>query len=120
MKNSRHLVREIKVYLRRETLDPVMRALRGAGVEHVVVNHVQSYGSGVDPRHWRLSMEAGTQYTENAKMEFVCAEDEVDELVGVIQQHARTGAPGDGVIFVSPVERAVKIRTGVEGREALR
>ena len=113
-------MREIKVYLRREALEAVMRALRDAGVAHVVVNHVQSFGSGVDPQHWRLSMEAGGQYSEHAKLEFVCAEDEVDEFVRIIQQQGRTGTRGDGVIFVSPVERAVKIRTGVEGREALR
>jgi nitrogen regulatory protein PII len=93
-------MREIKVYLRSAALEPVMRALHDAGVAHIVVNHVQSYGSGVDPKHLRLSMEAGTQYTENAKM--------------------HTGAPGDGIIFVSPVERAFKIRTRTEGREALR
>lgn len=113
-------MREIKVYVRRETLEPVLRALRDAGVAHVVVNHVQSFGSGIDPQHWRISMEAGTQYSEHAKMEFVCAEGEVDEFVRVIRQHAHTGAPGDGVIFVSPVDRAIKIRTGVEGRPALR
>jgi len=113
-------MREIKVYLRSETLESVMRALHDAGVAHIVVNHVQSYGSGVDPQHWRLSMEAGTQYSENAKMEFVCADPEVEALVEIIQQRAHTGAPGDGIIFVAPVDRAIKIRTRAEGREALR
>jgi nitrogen regulatory protein P-II 1 len=113
-------MREIKVYLRSAALEPVMRALHDAGVAHIVVNHVQSYGSGVDPKHLRLSMEAGTQYTENAKMEFVCADPEVDAFVQLIQRQAHTGAPGDGIIFVSPVERAFKIRTRTEGREALR
>ena len=113
-------MREVKVYLRREVLEAVMRALHDAGVAHVVVNEVRSFGSGVDPRHWRLSMDAGAQYTDNAKLEFVCPEGDVDRLVKIIRERACTGESGDGVIFVSPVERAVKIRTGAEGREALR
>lgn len=112
-------MQEIEAYLRPEKLDSVMRALRDAGVSHVVVNHVESYGTGVDPGHWRISMEAGSQYTESAKIEFVCAADKVDELVGVIEQHARTGAPGDGIVFISTVDRAVKIRSGTEGNAAL-
>lgn len=112
-------MREVKVYLRREMLEAVLRALHDADVAHVVVNDVRSFGSGVDPRHWRLSMDAGTQYTQHAKLEFVCAEADADRLVGVIRDRACTGEPGDGVIFVSPVERAVKIRTGAEGRAAL-
>lgn len=89
-----------------------MRAVHDAGVTHVVVSDVRSFGCGVDPRKWRLSMDAGAQYTDNAKLEFVCAEGDVERLVWIIQRHARTGQPGDGVIFVSPVERAVKIRNG--------
>lgn len=112
-------MREIKAYVRPEKLDSVMRALRTAGVSHVVVNHVESHGSGVDPGHWRISMEAGSQYTKNAKIEFVCPEDKVDKLVGVIEQHARTGDPGDGIVFVFTVDRAVKIRSGTEGSAAL-
>lgn len=112
-------MREIKAYVRPEKLDSVMRALRIAGVAHVVVNHVESYGSDVDPGHWRISMEAASQYTENAKIEFVCPEDKADELVRVIEQQARTGAPGDGIVFVSTVDRAVKIRSGLEGSAAL-
>ena len=54
------------------------------------------------------------------KLELVCTERHVEGLVEVIRCRACTGEPGDGLIFVSPVEQAVKIRTGVRGREALR
>lgn len=112
-------MREVKVYLRREALEPVLRALHSAGVAHVVANEVRSFGSGVDPQHSRLSMEAGEQYSDHAKLEFVCPENDVDRLIDEICRKARTGAAGDGIIFVSPVDRAVKIRTGAEGRDAL-
>ncbi len=113
-------MKEIKVYLRPEMVDRVVHALRDAGITHMTITHVRSLGSGVDPQAARLSMETGTWYTEKAKLEFVCSEPDVDVLVPLIEANARTGHPGDGVIFVSPVERAVKIRTGVEGGEALR
>lgn len=75
---------------------------------------------GSTPRAPGCRGRPGTLYTENAKLEFVCSEPEVDGLVVIIKARARTGEPGDGIVFASPVDRAVKIRTGVEGREALR
>ena len=113
-------MQEIKAYLRKERVDGVVGALRAAGVTHMTVTHVQSLGSGVDPDDFSISFETGTQYTEKAKLEFVCSAPEVDTLVPIIQASASTGHQGDGIIFVTPVVRAVKIRTGAEGREALR
>lgn len=112
-------MREIKAYIRPERVEEVVRGLHDAGVSHVTLTHVRSLGSGVDPSDRRMSLEAGEWYTENTKLEFVCTEPEVEKLLGIIARCARTGERGDGVIFVHPVERAVKIRTGVEGHEAL-
>lgn len=113
-------MREIKLYIRKERVDAVVHALRAAGVGQMTVSHVHTLGSLTDPGHVRISFETGTTYTEHAKLEFVCSEADVEVLVAVITDTARTGDPGDGIIFVSPVERAVRIRSGAEGREALR
>lgn len=72
-----------------------MRALHDRGVAHMLVTHVRSLGTLVDPAVARVSMEARTQFTEHAKIGFVCT-------------------------FVSAVEHVVKIRTGSEGRDAWR
>jgi nitrogen regulatory protein P-II 1 len=112
-------MREIKVYLRRERVDAVVHALREAGIAHMTITHVHTVGSLTDPEHVRISFETGTTYTEHAKLEFVCSELDVDVLIPVIEATARTSKPGDGIIFVYPVDRAVKIRTGTEGRAAL-
>ena len=112
-------MKEIKVYLRKSRVDAVVHALREAGIAHMTVTHVHTLGSLADPEEVRISFETGTTYTEHAKLEFVCPEPDVDRLVPVIRSTARTGEPGDGVLFVSPVDRAVKIRTGAEGRAAL-
>lgn len=113
-------MQEIKVYLRKEKVDDVVHALRDAGITHMTITHVWSLGSGMDPEDFRVSFETGTQYTDKAKLEFVCSAPDVDVLIPIIEASARTGHSGDGIIFVSPVARAVKIRTGTEGRAALK
>lgn len=112
-------MREIKVYLRPDKVEDVVDALLNAGVPHLTINHVRSLGTGVDPDRKRLSLETCTWYTEKAKLELVCADQDVDVLVPVIEINARTGHAGDGVIVIAPVDRCVKILTGVEGRQAL-
>lgn len=116
-------MREIKAYIRPGKLDDVVHALYRAGIGHVTVTHVRSLGRpgvGVDPKHWELSLEAGARYTEMVKLEVVCAEPEVNGLLNLLREHGRTDQPGDGIVFVAPVDRAVKVRTGEEGRHALR
>ncbi len=105
-------MREIKAYVRPERVERVVRALHDAGVAIMAMSHVQSLGSLVDPAHVRVSMEAGTACTDHAKIELVCAEPDVDRLIELIREDAFTGERGDGIVFVSPVVRAVKIRTG--------
>lgn len=115
-------MREMKAYVRPETLDQVVHALYHEGIGHVTATHVRSLGRpgvGVDPKHRELSVESGTWYTEMVKVEVVCAEQVLDRLLTVICQAGRTGQPGDGLIFVTPVERAVKVRTGEEGQGIL-
>jgi nitrogen regulatory protein PII len=114
-----YVMREIKAYLRPECVEAVVVALHEAGVSHMTLTHVRSLGSGVDPGRKRISLEAGEWYTEKAKLDFVCPDPNVDNLVSIIQANAHTGQPGDGIVFVSPVERALKIRTEAGGREAL-
>lgn len=112
-------MREIKSYLRPERVKAVVRALHDAGVSHVTLTHIRSLGRDLDRGDRRMSLEAGEWYSESAKIEFVCSQEDVDSLLRTITTHAQTGESGDGVIFVSPVERAVKIRTGTEGPEAV-
>lgn len=113
-------MKEIKAYLRKEKVNDVVHALRHAGITRMTITHVWSLGTGVDPEDFRISFETGTQYTDKAKLELVCPEPDVDTLVPIIAENARTGDPGDGIIFVSPVGSAVKIRTAAEGRAALK
>lgn len=116
-------MREIKAYIRPERADDVIHALHDAGITYVTVTHVRSMGRpgvGVDPKHRELSLESGTWYTDMVKLEVVCAESELDRLLHTVRTAGRTGQPGDGIVFVYAVDRVLRIRTGQEGREALR
>lgn len=110
---------EIKAHLRPERAEAVVVALHDAGVSHLTITHVRAFGSGVDPDERRMSLEAGEWYTEKAKLELICPEQRVEGLIDVIVRAARTGNPGDGVVFVSALEDAVDVRSGRRGREAL-
>lgn len=112
-------MKEIKAYCRPERVEAVVRALREAGLPHLTIVHVRSLGERVALERAPISVEAGAHYVEHAKLELVCSGADVERAVALIREEARTGAPGDGIIFVSPVEGAIKIRTGVEGRDAL-
>ena len=112
-------MREIKAHVKPERVEAVVVALHDAGVSHLTVTHVRSFGSGVDPDERRMSLEVGEWYTEKAKIEFVCAAPDAEALVDLVLESARTGEPGDGIVFISDVERVVDIVSGREGREAL-
>lgn len=102
-------MREIKAFIRTEMVDRVVHALRDAGITHMTLSHVRSLGSGVDPTDAKISTESGSWFTESVKLEAHCPAPDVERIVRVLNESARTGHPGDGLILVSPVERAVEI-----------
>ena len=112
-------MKEIKAILRKECVQDVVLALRAAGVPRLTICHVHALGSGVDPDHFRLSFEEGSAYMEKTRLELVCEEQQVQECIDLIRAHACTGHRGDGVVFVSAVERVVKTQTGAEDERAL-
>ena len=112
-------MKEIKAYIRVAKVDDVIRALRAAGVPGITATRVHGVGYGYEPFLFTLAPSELKKTPEVAKIEVVCEDDCADDAVEVIVQAARTGYPGDGIVFTTPVERAVKIRTGDEGSLAL-
>ncbi len=105
----------IKAFVRRTKVDEVVHGLKSIGVKAMSITAVEGVGGLSDPHSAELSIDYITTYTKLYKIELVCRDEHVDRIVSLIQQLAHTGERGDGVIFVSPVERAVKIRSGEEG-----
>ena len=112
-------MRELKAFVRTRRVDAVIQALRRAGAPGVSVSRVHGVGYGYEPVDFTLAPSELRKAPEVAKVEVVCADCDCDRLVGILAGAARTGDPGDGIVFVTPVERACKIRTGDEGDAAI-
>lgn len=59
------------------------------------------------------------RFSEIVKLVVVCEEKHTDEVVDIIQSHARSGQPGDGIIYVTPVLQTIHIRSGEKGKSFL-
>lgn len=112
-------MKEIKAYVRVERADPIIRALKKAGIEHMTVTHVQAVGSSVDTTEDRMSFELSSRYERMVKLEIVSHTDRAEKIMSIIEREGHTGRPGDGIVYISSVDMAVKIRTGERDRDAL-
>jgi nitrogen regulatory protein P-II 1 len=112
-------MKEIKAYVRISKVDEVIHALRTSGAPGITVTRVHGVGYGYEPYLFTLAPSELKKTPEVAKVEVVCTDECADSGVSVIVEAARTGDPGDGIVFVTPVERAVKIRSGDEALKAL-
>ena len=99
--------------------EPVREALMAAGVEGMALSEVKGFGR----QKGHSEIYRGTEYTVDflpkVKFEIVIADDRAQRAVEAILESAKTGKIGDGKIFVTEVEEAVRIRTGERGMEAL-
>ena len=112
-------MRLLKAFIRIDSVDVVVRALQAAGAPGITISHVHGVGYEYDPKEYTFAAGVEGRAPEVAKIEVVCRRDDVDRLLRAIVETAGSGRRGDGIAFVTPVERAVKIRNAVEGAAAL-
>lgn len=109
----------LKAYIRTAKVDDVILALQAAGAPGITVSRVHGIGYGYDAMSFTLAPSEIHKAPEVAKMEVVCADGDADRLLQELIAGARTESQGDGIVFVTTVVRAVRIRTGEEGEGAL-
>jgi nitrogen regulatory protein P-II 1 len=112
-------MKEIKAYIRTNVVERTVAALELAKAPGITVTEVHPVGYGYDPNYFAGTQDVTRLYPAMAKVEVVCSDKDIDRLVGVISENACTGYKGDGMIFVSPVEMAIRIRSGEKGEDAL-
>ena len=100
-------------------LDEVKDALKAAGVTGITVGEVRGFGRQGGHTETYRGAEYRIDFVPKVTVELVVGDDRVDELVTVIADAARTEKIGDGKIWVTDVERVMRIRTGEEGPDAL-
>nr|WP_288119589.1 P-II family nitrogen regulator [Thiomonas sp.] len=109
-------MKEIKAYVHNHRIGDVIRALKdsaqcdsGAGCRNLAVIPVQSPLKAVDARERHYSVELAEEVIYESRLELICEDQEVDELVGIIARTARTGQADPGWIFVIDVVRAIPV-----------
>ena len=100
-------------------LDEVREALTAIGVQGLTVSEVRGYGRQKGHTEIYRGAEYAVSFLPKIKIEVACPSELVDSVIDAIGAAARTGQIGDGKIFVGPLERAVRIRTGETDAEAL-
>ena len=112
-------MKRITAIVRPEKLEPVKEALFAARVSGMTVSQVQGCGNQHGWKEFYRGTEVLLNMIPKVKFELVVDDGEVDGLVALIADTARTGEVGDGKIFVSPVEGVVRVRTGEAGQAAV-
>ena len=109
----------IKAIVKPFKLEDVKDALAEVGVEGMTVSEVKGFGRQKGHTEIYRGSEYTVDFLPKTMLEAVVDDDIVDVAVKAIVTAAKTGKIGDGKVFVSPVEEAVRIRTGEKGAEAV-
>lgn len=100
-------------------LDDVRTALSELGVQGMTVTEVKGFGRQRGHTELYRGAEYVVDFLPKSKIEIASSDDQAEQIIEAITQAARTGKVGDGKIFVSPLEQAIRIRTGEAGDEAV-
>jgi nitrogen regulatory protein P-II 1 len=112
-------LKKVEAIIRPFKLDEVKIALVNAGVVGMTVSEVRGFGRQKGQTERYRGSEYTVEFLQKLKIEIVIEDDQVDMVVEKIITAGRTGEIGDGKIFVSPVERIIRIRTGEKDLEAV-
>ena len=112
-------MKKISAIVRPEKLEPLKEALFAADVSGMTISQVNGCGNQHGWTEYYRGTEVMLNMVPKVKFEIIVDDHEVDHLVQVIQDTARTGNVGDGKIFIFPVDQVIRIRTGESGDEAV-
>lgn len=112
-------MKKIAAVIRPQKLNDVKAALIDAGIVGMTVSNVRGYGRQKGQTETYRGAPYTIEFLQKIKIEVVVADAQVETVVSRIVATAQTGSIGDGKIFVTPVEQAVRIRTGERDVDAL-
>ncbi len=112
-------MKKIEAVIKPFKLDDVREALSEIGINGMTVTEVKGFGRQKGHTELYRGAEYMVDFLPKVKLEIVVADSIAEQCIEVIIETARTGKIGDGKIFVTNVERVVRVRTGEENEEAL-
>jgi nitrogen regulatory protein P-II 1 len=112
-------MKKIEAIIKPFKLDEVKDALNGIGIKGMTVTEVKGYGRQKGHTEIYRGAEYVVDFIPKIKLEIIVQDEQVDQVIDTILKVAQTGKIGDGKIFVLPVERVIRVRTGETGSEAV-
>jgi nitrogen regulatory protein P-II 1 len=112
-------MKKIEAIIKPFKLEDVKDALTEAGITGMTVTDVKGYGRQQGHSELYRGAEYIVDFLAKTKLELIVNDEEVENVVKLISESAKTGKIGDGKIFVMPVDDVVRIRTGETGSEAV-
>lgn len=112
-------MKKIEAIIKPFKLDEVKEALQEAGIQGLSVTEVKGFGRQKGHTELYRGAEYVVDFLPKVKIELVVPDDMVDTAVEAIISAAKTEKIGDGKIFISPIEQAIRIRTGETGDDAI-
>ena len=112
-------MKKIEAIIKPFKLDDVREALQEIGITGMTSMEVKGFGRQKGHTELYRGAEYVIDFLPKVKIDIVVAEEDTERCIEAITQAARTGKIGDGKIFVSPIERIVRIRTGEEDKDAI-
>ncbi|MDR9433733.1 MAG: P-II family nitrogen regulator [Spiribacter sp.] len=112
-------MKKIEAIIKPFKLDDVREAIAEVGITGMTVTEVKGFGRQKGHTELYRGAEYVVDFLPKMRVEVVVADDQVDRVVEAVVKAANTGKIGDGKVFVSAMEQAIRIRTGEEGEQAL-
>lgn len=112
-------MKKIEAIIKPFKLDDVKEALNGIGIQGMTISDVKGYGRQKGHKEIYRGAEYVVDFLPKTKIEVVVQSDMLPRVLEAIKKKATTGQIGDGKIFVFPVEKAIRIRTGEENEDAI-
>jgi len=111
-------MKKIEAIVKPHKLDDVKEGLNEIGIKGMTITEVKGYGRQKGHTEIYRGAEYVVDFNPKIKIEVVVSADIADQVVDKIRESANSGKIGDGKIFVTPIERIVRVRTGEENRDA--
>jgi nitrogen regulatory protein P-II 1 len=111
-----HLVTAV---IKPHKLEDVKEALKGVGVQGMTVSEVKGFGRQGGHTETYRGAEYTIDFVPKVKIEVVCGSDDAEKVAAAVAAAAQTGKIGDGKIWMTPVDRLTRIRTGEMGDDAI-
>src|ERR1700731_2016396 len=112
-------MKKIEAIIKPFKLDEVKEALQDVGLQGITVTEAKGFGRQKGHTELYRGAEYVVDFLPKVKIEIVLADDMADKAIEAIRRSAQTGRIGDGKIFVSNIEEAIRIRTGESGLDAI-